>query len=304
MGQHLMATEPVFADHIQACTDAFTPYTDDWNLTQLLTHPDPALLERVDVIQPVLFAVMTGLATLWQHHGITPDAVVGHSQGEIAAAYTAGALTLEDAARTVIRRAQAITALAGTGAMASLPLPATHVHELLHDDLHIAALNGPTSTVISGTPEAIKALVDDCRARDIRAKTIPVDYASHCPHIEPLRDTILTALDSITPRQADITFYSTLHAQPIDTTTLTAHYWYDNLANPVRFQDTVQLLHHDGHRFYIETSPHPVLTIGIQHTLDQHPTPTAILPTLRRDHGDHLPHALAHAHTHGLTIDW
>ncbi|MGP3972314.1 SDR family NAD(P)-dependent oxidoreductase, partial [Streptomyces sp. 6N223] len=302
MGQHLMATEPVFADHIHACAEAFTPYADDWNLTQLLTQPDPALLERVDVIQPVLFAVMTGLAKLWQHHGVTPDAVVGHSQGEIAAAYTAGALNLEDAAKAVLLRAKAITALAGTGAMASLPLPADQVEALLSEEVHIAALNGPTSTVVSGTPQAIDKLVADCQARDIRARKIPVDYASHCPHIETLREAILEALDGITPTQTSIDFYSTVTIEPIDTTTLTADYWYTNLRQQVRFQDTVELLHHDGYRHFIEASPHPVLTIGIQHTLDDQPA--AVLGTLRRDHGDRFPHALAEGHAQGLTVDW
>ena len=106
MGRHLLAHESVFADHIAACTDASARYVN-WNLTDLLTDPDPDLFDRDDVIQPVLFAVMTGLAQLWQHHGVTPDAVIGHSQGEIAAAYTAGALTLDDAIQIVVLRAGA-----------------------------------------------------------------------------------------------------------------------------------------------------------------------------------------------------
>ncbi|WSD92481.1 SDR family NAD(P)-dependent oxidoreductase [Streptomyces canus] len=301
MGRHLLTHEPVFAAHIQACTEAFAPHTD-WNLTHLLTQPDENLLTRVDVIQPVLFAVMTGLAELWKHHGITPDAVIGHSQGEIAAAHTAGALTLHDAAKTVILRAQAITALAGTGTMASIPLPPDDVHPLLHGDAHIAATNGPATTVVSGSPDAITTLITTCQARNIRARQIPVDYASHCTHVEAIREEILTALDDIRPHSTDIAFYSTVTAQPIDTSTLTADYWYTNLRQQVRFHDTIELLHTHGYRHYIETSPHPVLTIGLQQTFDDRPA--TILPTLRRDHGNHFPRALAQAHTHGLPVDW
>ncbi|MFB6894095.1 SDR family NAD(P)-dependent oxidoreductase, partial [Kitasatospora sp. NPDC056327] len=303
MGRHLLATEPVFAAHIAACTEAFAEYTD-WNLTELLTEPDTALLERVDVIQPVLFAVMTGLAELWRHHGVVPDAVVGHSQGEIAAAHAAGALTLRDAARTVVLRAQAITALAGTGGMASVPLPAAEVQDLLggYPDVHVAAVNGPATTVVSGAAEAIAALVADCGARGVRARRIPVDYASHCVHVEPLRERITEALADITPRATDTAFYSTVSAAPVDTTTLTADYWYENLRNRVRLRETVELLHADGHRFFVEASPHPVLTIGIQQTLDERPA--AVFGTLRRDHGDRFPLALAEAHTRGLDVDW
>ncbi|MEU9292007.1 beta-ketoacyl synthase N-terminal-like domain-containing protein, partial [Streptomyces sp. NPDC048275] len=242
------------------------------------------------------------LAELWKHHGITPDAVTGHSQGEIAAAYTARALSLEDAAKTVILRAQAITALAGTGTMASLPLPPDHVTQLLDGDVHIAAINGTETTVVSGSVTAIDALLARCEERGIRARKIPVDYASHCNHVETIRQDILTALEGITPHTTDIAFYSTVTAQPIDTSTLTPEYWYTNLRQQVRFHDTVELLHTDGYRYYIETSPHPVLTIGLQQTFDDRPT--AILPTLRRDQGDHLPHALAEAHTRGLDINW
>ncbi|MEV3861576.1 SDR family NAD(P)-dependent oxidoreductase [Streptomyces sp. NPDC050095] len=301
MGQHLLAHEPVFADHIRACTEAFAPHTD-WDLTRLLTDADATLLERVDVVQPVLFAVMTGLAELWKHHGITPDAVIGHSQGEIAAAYAAGALSLEDAARTVILRAQAITALAGTGTMASIPLPADQVTPLLQGDVHIAAANGPATTVVSGSVDAIDALVAICENREIRARKIPVDYASHCIHVEAIHQQILSALDGIQPQTTNIAFYSTVTGQPIDTSTLTAEYWYTNLRNQVRFHETVELLHQDGYRHFIESSPHPVLTIGLQQTFDDRPA--TIHPTLRRDQGHHLPHALADAHTHGLPVNW
>ncbi|WTG91708.1 SDR family NAD(P)-dependent oxidoreductase [Kitasatospora sp. NBC_01560] len=299
MGQHLLATNPVFAEHITACTEAFAPYTTDWNLTDLLTHPNPQLLERVDIVQPALFAVMTGLAQLWKHHGITPHAVIGHSQGEIAAAHTAGALTLHDAAKTVILRAQALTQLTNTGAMASIPLPPNALEPHLNNDLHIAAHNSPTTTIISGTPHAIDTLITTLQNQGTDARKIPVTYASHCPHVEPLQHTITNALHDIQPHPSTTAFYSTVTATPLNTTQLDAHYWYNNLRNPVQLHQTLTQLHTDGYRHYIEISPHPVLLPTIHQTLDNQPT--TIHPTLRRHHGHHFPHALAHTHTHGLT---
>ncbi|MFC5663845.1 type I polyketide synthase, partial [Kitasatospora misakiensis] len=297
MGQHLMATSPVFAQHIAACTEAFAPYAQDWNLTELLSQPNAELLERVDIVQPALFAVMTGLAELWRHHGIVPDAVIGHSQGEIAAAYAAGALSLADAAKTVILRAQALISLEGTGGMASVPLPPEELQ--LNDDLHIAALNSPTTTIVSGTPDAIDALVAQLQERGVDARKIPVNYASHCAHVEPLEHNLVTALSQLAPRATDTAFYSTVTTEPLDTTTLTAEYWYTNLRNPVQLHPTLTRLHADGYRHFIEVSPHPVLLPTIHQTLDGHAT--TIHPTLRRHHGHHFPHALAHTHTHGVT---
>ncbi|MDX2590502.1 SDR family NAD(P)-dependent oxidoreductase, partial [Streptomyces sp. WI04-05A] len=303
MGQHLLATDPVFARHIAACTAAFAPHASDWNLTEVLTGQDPELLERVDVVQPVLFAVMTGLAALWRHHGVVPDAVVGHSQGEIAAAYTAGALTLEDAAKTVILRAQALIALQNTGGMASVPLPVAELEPLLTADTHVAARNSPTTTIVSGTSEAIDALTALCRERGVDARKIPVNYASHCPHVQPLHDELIAALTPLAPRAAEgIAFYSTVTTEPIDTTTLTPEYWFTNLRSPVQLHETIVRLRADGYRRFIEASPHPVLLPSLNQTFEGD-TSVALHPTLRRHHGDHFPRALAHVEAHGLTPD-
>ncbi|WP_156313169.1 type I polyketide synthase, partial [Micromonospora sp. HK10] len=278
MGRELAEQSPVFAAHLDACATALRPYVD-WDLHTVLHDDDPDWLTRVDVVQPVLFAVMTGLAAVWRHHGITPDAVIGHSQGEIAAAHAAGALSLEDAAKVVALRAKALRALIGHGDMASLALPADQVTELLtrltadpatpdntrhpanntntdgdpeadaqaNADTHgtnagtnrdatprayIATINGPNATVIAGDPDAIAAVVAHCKERDIPARVLPVGYASHTPHVEALRDEVHTALDGVQPTTTDVAFYSTYTGDRIDTDTLTADYWYDNLRHP------------------------------------------------------------------------
>jgi acyl transferase domain-containing protein len=176
----LESSEP-FRERLQECADALAPYVD-WSLLDVLRgSPDAPPLERVDVVQPVLFSVMVSLAELWQRAGVRPDAVVGHSQGEIAAAYVAGGLSLPDAARLVALRSQAILALSGHGGMASIPLPANEVTTLLAQwdgQLHVAAVNGPASTVVSGSPAALDELLADCEANGVRARKIPVDSRS------------------------------------------------------------------------------------------------------------------------------
>nr|UFZ14059.1 PKS I [Streptomyces sp.] len=309
MGVQLLTTSPVFTKSMEECAQALAPFTD-WNLLDVLDDADA--LARVDVVQPATWAVMVSLARWWQDHGIHPDAVIGHSQGEIAAAHIAGALSLEDAARVVALRSKALTTLAGTGGMMSLALSAEQAGELIAaygDDLHLAALNSPTSTVVAGTTEALDALQQHCEAEGIRHRRIPVDYASHTPLVEPLRAQLAAQIGVLTPRQSDIPFYSTVTTEPVDTTTLTTDYWFTNLRTTVHFNPTIQKLLTHGHTHYIETSPHPGLTTAIQETTeapenaDTHTQATthAHPPPRRRRHPTRLHHALAHAHTHGLT---
>ncbi|MGC4746992.1 SDR family NAD(P)-dependent oxidoreductase [Micromonospora sp. DT201] len=271
MGLELWDSSPVFAASMRACEEALLPHTG-WSLREVLSGP----LDRVDVVQPALFAVMVSLAALWRSYGVTPSAVVGHSQGEIAAAYVAGALSLEDAARVVALRSRALRAIAGRGGMVSVPFA-----DVDPGDLSVAAVNGPDSTVLSGDVDA----VDRFLAAEPRARRIAVDYASHSPHVEAVREEILAALAGIQPRSAEVPFHSTVTGELLDTVGLDAGYWYRNLRETVRFADAVATL--PG--VLIEISPHPVLGLG--------------LGTLRRDQGD-LDPALARAWAVGVPVDW
>ncbi|WP_369696761.1 type I polyketide synthase [Streptomyces sp. XD-27] len=314
MGVELMRTSPVFAEHLSACAAALEPFTG-WNLIDVLSQAEGAPgFDRVDVVQPALWAMMISLARLWEHLGITPDAVVGHSQGEIAAAHIAGVLSLEDSARVVALRSQAITDIAGRGGMVSLPLPAAAAEELIgrwQGRVVIAAVNGPSATVVAGDADALEELLAHCEAQDIRARRIPVDYASHTPHVEALHDQLLELLAPIEPQPATIAFYSsvTAHANgPMaDTTVMGAAYWYENLRTTVAFEATVHALLDDGHTLFIEASPHPVLTHPLQETAENHPVGERALVTgtLRRDEDSwqRVLTSLATAHTH-TTADW
>ncbi|QNP70789.1 SDR family NAD(P)-dependent oxidoreductase [Streptomyces roseirectus] len=302
MAVELLGSSPVFTESMQACAEALKPHVD-WSLLDVLD--DAAALERVDVVQPVLFSVMVSLAALWRSYGVEPAAVIGHSQGEIAAAAVAGALSLEDAARVVALRSKALLALSGRGGMVSVSLPVDEVTERLarwDGRVSIAAVNGPGSIVVSGDVDALDELLAQAETDGFRARRIPVDYASHSAHVEEIEGELLKVLASITPRPSQVPFYSTVTVEAIDTSALDAGYWYRNLRQTVRFEETVRLLVEQGHRLFVESSAHPVLAMAVQETSEE----LAAIGSLRRDEGglDRFLLSLAEAHVHGADVDW
>ena len=311
MAAELLDTCPEFARHIDECEQALAPYTD-WSLTEVLRQSDRAPgLDRVDVVQPALFAVMVSLAGLWQHYGVRPAAVVGHSQGEIAAACVAGALSLDDAARVVAVRATALARLTDYAGMASLQADGQQVAELLapwQGRLTIAAVNSPSQVVVAGDAGALDELTAACERQEIRIRRIDVGYASHSPQVEPLREGLLAKLDGIVPQRARIPFYSSVTGEPADTTGLDAEYWYRNLREPVQFERATRMLLDNGFNMFVETSPHPVLTaavLGTAMAADDSAEPVTV-GSLRRDEGGMARFAasLAEVWVNGADLDW
>ncbi|MGH3312775.1 MAG: SDR family NAD(P)-dependent oxidoreductase [Streptomyces sp.] len=312
MARELLDSSEVFAKRLAECADALAPHTD-WSLLDVVRGaPAAPALDRVDVVQPVLFAVMVSLAELWRSLGIVPDAVVGHSQGEIAAAQVAGALSLDDAARVVALRSRAIVALAGNGGMASVALPAHEIEPRLArfgGRVHIATVNGPSSTTVSADAEALEELLAECAKEGVDARRIAVDYASHSPHVDVLRDHLMELLSGITPRSSELPFYSTVTGEPLDTATLDAAYWFRNLRQTVQFERATRTLLADGHRTFVEVSPHPVLAMAVQDTVSGAEGSAAdalVTGTLRRDDGGwrRFLTSAAQIHAHGTTADW
>jgi acyl transferase domain-containing protein/acyl carrier protein len=295
MSRDLVDRSPVFARSMAACEAALGPFVD-WSLAAVLG--DAEALERVDVVQPALWAVMVSLAELWRSAGVEPDAVLGHSQGEIAAAVVAGALSLEDGARVVALRSKAIFAIAGSGGMASVPLPPDEVRALLQDGVSVAAVNGPSSVVVSGDVAGVEAVVASVPG----ARRVPVDYASHSAHVERIEQDVRATLDGIAPRTARVPFLSSVTAAWADGAELDAGYWYRNLRQAVRFDDAVRVLAAAGFGAFIEASAHPVLTPGISEAV-----PDAVVTgTLRRDEDGprQFLTAVGRLHVHGIPVDW
>jgi polyketide synthase 12 len=307
MAVELLDTAPVFADQMRLCDAAFTEFVD-WSLLEAVRGGSPSM-DRVDVVQPVLFAVMVSLAAQWRALGIQPDAVLGHSQGEIVAAYVAGALSLRDAVKVVCLRSRAISAIAGAGGMVSIARPIERVHTLIepwNQSISVAAQNGPSSTVITGNATALDELMAVCERDEVPATRIPVDYASHSVQVEELRETLRDSLSGLQPRTGDIEFISAVTGAGLDTSCLDGEYWFANLRQPVLFEQAVRWAYEHGYHTFIESSPHPVLTAGIQETLDDYGDEHGVVGTLRRNEGGMRRFMLsaAEAHVHGKSPNW
>ncbi|WP_225448018.1 type I polyketide synthase [Streptacidiphilus sp. P02-A3a] len=328
MGRELAETSPVFAARLAECEQALAPYLD-WNLHEVLTGADGAPgLDRDDVVQPALFAMMVSLAAVWQAAGVAPTAVVGHSQGELAAACVAGILTLEDAAKATALRSRLVRTLAGCGGMLSIAEPSEAVAARLEpypDQAVIGVVNSPEATVISGDHAVLERIAADCERDGVRTRTVPIDYASHSPRMDAVREQLLDALGGIVPAAGAVAMVSAVTGEFIDGTEVDAEYWHANLRRPVRFAQAVGTLDRAGYDVFVEVSPHPVLTGAINATLEHTrrqaeadtgaaaDTGSALLRsapvvtgTLRRDAGgqDRILTALAEVHVQGVPVDW
>ncbi|MEV0006430.1 type I polyketide synthase, partial [Micromonospora sp. NPDC050980] len=264
MAAALLDESPVFAARIAECAAALDGYVD-WSLLDVLRTTDDGWMTRVDVVQPVLWAVMVSLAALWRSLGVEIAGVVGHSQGEIAAAAVAGILSLADAAMVVAVRSRALRAIAGTGGMVAVAMGADDAVELLNElpGMSLAAVNGPASVVLSGDVTGIEAVLARCAQRGVWCRRVPVDYASHSAQVDGLRAELLAAFDGLTPRAGRIPFHSTVTGGLVDPAELDAAYWFENLRRPVRFDQVVTGLIAAGHLLFVEASPHPVLVAGV-----------------------------------------
>ncbi|MEU9878464.1 type I polyketide synthase [Streptomyces phaeochromogenes] len=311
MGRELLAHSPVFAERVGACARLLARWAD-WSLLDVLRgDADPELLQRVDVVQPASFAVMVGLAAVWESVGVRPDVVVGHSQGEIAAACVAGALSLEDALRVVALRSQAIAAqLSGRGGMAWVALDADAATERIRPwggRLAVAAVNGTASAVVSGAADALDEVLAELADDGVRVRRVAVDYASHSEQVEDIRDALEEALGGLDAKAPVVPFHSTVTGEPVvDAGVLDGEYWWRNLRRQVRFGPVVGQLLDQGHDIFLEVSAHPVLVQAVTEILDEAAVPAVVTGSLRRDDGGplRLATSMAELFVRGVAVDW
>jgi myxalamid-type polyketide synthase MxaD len=310
MGRTLLHDEPIFREVIERCELALRPHTD-WSLIAELAATDAteSRLNDVDVIQPALFAVQVALAALWRSWGIEPDAVVGHSMGEVAAAYVSGALSLEDAALVICTRSKLVKRTVGQGAMGAVELSIEDARRAIagyEDRVSIAVSTSPTSTVLSGDPESLAKILEQLQARDVFCKMVKVDFASHSPQMDPLRADLMQALEEVQPHLASIPIYSTVLDAVADGSEFDALYWARNLREPVLFSASVQRLLEDGYETFVEVSAHPILLSGIQQGIHHAGMEGAVLASIRRDEDDHtsMLRSLGLLYSSGYAIDW
>jgi len=307
MGRTLMSTEPTFAATIDELEPLIVREAGFSVRAELVADDVVAGIEK---IQPTIFAVQVALAAAWRSRGVEPAAVIGHSLGETAASVVAGALTLDDGVKVICRRSQLVTRLAGGGAMATIELPHHQVAAELAaadiEDVTVAVIVSPGSTVIAGNPARVAELIDGWEARDLHARRIAVDYASHSPHVDSILDDLAEQLEDLTPATATVQVYSTVLEDPKKPASFDSTYWVNNLRRPVRFADAVTAAVLDGHRVFVELSPHPLLTYAISETATSIGRTATAMGTLRRD-GDQsaglLPQ-LSDLHCSGVPVDW
>lgn len=307
MGRTLLGTEPSFA----AVIDQLEPliaHEAGFSVREALTGRD--VVTGINRVQPTIFAMQVALAAAWRSHGVEPSAVIGHSLGEVAATVVAGALSLHDGVKVICRRSSLVMRISGVGAMATVELPHHEVEaELAAEDIQdvtVAVVASPSSTVVAGATERIRGLIAGWEARDLHTRQIAVDYASHCPQVAPILADLKAALSDVVGMSAKVPVYSTALDDPRRHTAFDGQYWSRNLRQPVRFADAVTVALLDGHRTFIEVSPHPLLTHAVTETARAAGREAVVIPTLRRDQDQSqglLPQ-LAELHCLGVPVDW
>ncbi len=309
MGRRLAATEPVFRRALVACDAALSRFVDFSVLAELEADADHTRLGETHVGQVLTFALQVALAGLLQHWGLVPAAVVGHSMGEVAAAYVAGALSLDDAARVIaVRNAIVREHASQRGGMLMVSTDLATARDLVAGcvgRVSIAVVNAPRMLVLSGDPRPLDEIAEALKARGGFCRRVNVDYASHSPHMDPLLPLLREALSGIEARAADIPFCSTVSAEFEDGRMLDAGYWAHNLRSPVQFAPAIERLS-ASHDIFVEISTHPLLTTAIEETLRERGAAGEAVALLRRDEDESLNirRAVARLHERGCAIDF
>ncbi|SIQ59269.1 Acyl transferase domain-containing protein [Rhizobium sp. RU20A] len=287
-------------------------FHSDLDLVEVLTDPDlDKKLADTKIAQPLLFAVQAALSDSLVAMGIKPTAVFGHSVGEIAAAYAAGALTLVDAVAIVAKRSLHQDMLAGQGTMAAVMLGEEQAKAFGEarglTQICIAATNAHNSVTISGPVDAVHAYRDQARKAKIPAQVLDINYPFHHPIIDQAKDAFLSDLPDIAPRTSDIAYLSTVTGDRLDGDQLDAAYWWRNVREPVRFQQATEAAIALGCSLFVEMSPRAILSSYLKETVKQSSAPGAVIPTLMRDAAekgqDPVSRAMARAVAHGAAIE-
>jgi acyl transferase domain-containing protein/acyl carrier protein len=311
LDKELLDQEKAFREVLETCDEILKQYTTEWSLLDQLTAEEPrSRLSETDIAQPALFAVQAALLALWRSWGIEPDAVIGHSIGEVAAAFATGSLDLEDALWLSYHRGRLIKQVVGKGKMALVGLTLNQAQEALagyKDHLSVAANNGPTSTVLSGDPIALEELLAALEQKKVFCKMLPaVDFAAHSPQMEPLKIELEQVLEGLKLRHSSIPIYSTVTGKTLEGVAFDAHYWAQNLRKPVLFSTALSQMLEDEYDIFLEIHPHTVLIQSMQEGFRHTSQEGIVLPSLKRgEKGQaNLLGSLGALYVAGYPVDW
>ncbi|GHF69741.1 hypothetical protein GCM10018790_54530 [Kitasatospora xanthocidica] len=305
MGRGLYESEPVYREAVLA-VDREIRAQAGWSLTEELGRDEAdSRMAETWLAQPANFAVQVGLSALWRSHGLRPDAVVGHSTGEVAAFHEAGVYDLADAVRVVLARSRLQQRLAGTGGMLAVGLPEAEAERRIRPyrtRISLGAVNSPSAVTLAGDTEALGELAEELTRQGVFARPLDVEVPYHSMRMDPIRDELTAALAAVKPQQARLPLYLTGREGLAKGPELDGGYWWENVRNPVRFRAAVERMAEDGHTLFLELGPHPVLGHAIRECAERAHT----LPSIRRgqDEPARFTRSLAELHTLGVELGW
>ncbi len=309
MGQELIATEPLFRSIIREIEGHFSKIAG-WSLLEEMNKDEATTrVHDTRIAQPAIMAIQIALVELWKKHGITPQGVVGHSIGEVAAAYTAGALTLEQAVQVIFHRSRGQHAATGKGKMLAVSVPLEEGRALIkgvEDVVSIGAVNGPGMVVLSGDEAPLQKISAQLEEKDIFNKFLRVTVPFHSHHMEPLKDELISSLESLKPAKAEIDLYSTVTGKKENGLHLVSEYWYDNVRQPVYFAKALDKMLEDGYDLFIEIGPHPALSAGAEEMFTLRNVNANIFPSIKRKEPEKLRflQTLGSLYAKGVDLNW
>lgn len=309
MGKELMEKEPVFREWIEKFDEAYSQYCDWKLIDELLAHAESSRMNEINVIQPAICAIQVALAKLWMSWGVMPHAVTGHSMGEVAAAFIAGSLNINEAACIICTRSKLMKSVSGKGgAMMVTELTKNQAEEVItrYPKLSLAVNNSPKSTVLSGDSHAIQIVLKELEGKDLFCRLVKVDVASHSQQMDPLKQDLKEALNGVKPTVSSINLYSTVRSRLVDGLELDADYWVGNLRGTVEFAQVTEQLIKEGHTIFIEVSPHPVLLNAINECAEYLKEEVHAIPSILREKDEQkvIYNNLSELYIRGYKLNW
>lgn len=309
MGQELIATEPLFKSTIQQIEGYFKEIAGWSLLEEMNKDEESSRVNDTRIAQPAIMAIQIALVELWKKHGVTPKGVVGHSIGEVAAAYTSGALTLEQAVQVIYHRSRGQHAATGKGKMLAVSLSKEEAEGIIKnvsDRVSIGALNGPEMAVLSGDEEPLLKISEELEKKDIFNKFLRVTVPFHSHHMEPLKEELISSLNELYPSKAKIDLYSTVSGKKENGLHLISEYWYNNVRETVYFSIALDQMIDDGYDLFIEIGPHPALSSGAEEIFANKNSKAVIFPSIKRKEDEKLRflQTLGALYTEGVSLNW